>query len=111
MGGWVLFRCETFTHAVGYYAALAGQGAGDPARHKLAEYVDPLVATTLAIAVAGAMPIARRIGEWRDARAAARGAAGTIVIAVDIAWLGLVGLASCAWLAAGTYNPFIYFRF
>jgi hypothetical protein len=23
----------------------------------------------------------------------------------------LVGLAACAWLAAGTYNPFIYFRF
>ena len=29
MGGWVLFRCDTLTHAVGYYAALAGQGTGD----------------------------------------------------------------------------------
>ena len=111
MGGWVLFRCDTFTHAVRYYAALAGQGAGDPARHGIAEYLDPLVATTLIIGVVGATPLARRIGEWRDVRAAAGSLAGTIVLATDTAWLALVGLAACAWLAAGTYNSFIYFRF
>jgi hypothetical protein len=29
----------------------------------------------------------------------------------DGAWLASVLIASCAALAAGTYNPFIYFRF
>jgi hypothetical protein len=31
--------------------------------------------------------------------------------AVDLAWLAAVHALSCAALAAGTYNPFIYFRF
>ena len=110
MGGWVLFRCETLTHALGYYAALAGQAAGDPARHPVAEFLDPLVATALVVGVVGAMPMARRLGAWRDARAAEGGAAGALVLAAESrGWAG--GLAACAWLAAGTYNPFIYFRF
>ena len=53
MGGWVLFRCETFTHALDYYAALFGGAAGDALRRPLASYLDPLVAITLLIAVSG----------------------------------------------------------
>jgi len=33
------------------------------------------------------------------------------VLGADIAWLAGVGLLASAFLAAGTYNPFIYFRF
>jgi alginate O-acetyltransferase complex protein AlgI len=111
MGGWVLFRCETLPQAMSYYAALCGFGADTATRHSLAQFLDPLVATTLAIAVVGATPVARRIGAWRDRIAGHRGATGTAVLSLDVAWLavGLVGAA--AWLAAGTYNPFIYFRF
>ena len=111
MGGWVLFRCESFTHAVGYYTALFGATAGDAARHPVPSYLDPLVATTLVVAVIGATPMARRVGVWRDARAANGGAIAALVLGADVLWLALVGTAACAWLAAGTYNPFIYFRF
>jgi NAD(P)H-dependent flavin oxidoreductase YrpB (nitropropane dioxygenase family) len=51
----------------------------------------------LAAAVIGSMPVARL------ARAVALGA--------DLAWLGTVFALASASLAAGTYNPFIYFRF
>ena len=111
MGGWVLFRCETLPQAGSFYAALLGFGAGDAARHGIAQFLDPLVAATLVVAALGAMPVARRLGAWRDRVAAGGGAAGTAVLAVDVAWLGMALVAATAWLAAGTYNPFIYFRF
>jgi len=110
MGGWVLFRCETLAHAIGYYAALAGLGTASPALHPLGQHLDALVGTTLVVAMLFATPLAPRVGAWRD-KAAARGAMGAIVLGADLAWLALVLAASVALLAAGTYNPFIYFRF
>ncbi len=111
MVGWVLFRCETFTQALRYYAALAGQGAAmrrgtrSPStwtRWSRWRWRSPSSAPP---------PLGGGSANWRDARAAAGGAAGRLVLAADVAWLALVGVVACAWLAAGTYNPFIYFRF
>ncbi len=111
MGGWVLFRCDTLAHAVYYFQALAGFGQGRPAQQPVAQYLDPLVAFTLAIATLFATPLAARIGAWRDSRAAKPGAAATAILAADVAWLAAVGIMASAFLASGTYNPFIYFRF
>jgi alginate O-acetyltransferase complex protein AlgI len=111
MGGWVLFRCETLPQAVDYYAALLGRAAGDATIHPLAEFLDPHVLFTLVLAVVFATPLARRIGRWRDTMGAAAGAAGNAVVALDVAWLATVFVVASAFLAAGTYNPFIYFRF
>jgi hypothetical protein len=47
---------------------------------------------------------------WRD-RLATPSICGAFVLAIDVSWLALVLVASAATLAAGTYNPFIYFRF
>ena len=110
MGGWVLFRCDTLAHARDYYAALLGVAGGDSIRRPLAEYLDALVATTLVVGVAFATPLAREIGAWRD-RVSNGSLRGRIVMAADLAWLALVLGVSAATLAAGTYNPFIYFRF
>ena len=105
MGGWVLFRCDTLTHAIGYYGALLGQAPGDASRHPLPEYLDPLVAATLVVGVTFATPLARRIGQWRDK------IGSPLALGLDTAWLMAVFLLASAFLAAGTYNPFIYFRF
>jgi alginate O-acetyltransferase complex protein AlgI len=105
MGGWVLFRCETLGQAVAYFGALLGRAQGDPARHPLPEFLDPFVAFTLVVGIAFATPLARAIGQWRDRHASAA------VLALDVAWLALVFVLASAFLAAGTYNPFIYFRF
>jgi alginate O-acetyltransferase complex protein AlgI len=111
MGGWVLFRCETLAHAIDYFRALAGFATGDAMRHPVAQYLDPLVAVTLVIAALFATPLAQRIGMWRDRTAARAGFAANGVLAGDVAWLVVVGFTASAFLAAGTYNPFIYFRF
>jgi hypothetical protein len=44
-------------------------------------------------------------------RALQRSRAAVAAITAESAWLALVFIASAATLAAGTYNPFIYFRF
>jgi len=111
MGGWVLFRCDTLTHAIDYFQALAGFAQGSPARHPVAEYLDPLVGFTLLVAALFSAPIAPRIGAWRDRVAARPGAAATGVLGADVGWMAGVGVMAGAFLAAGTYNPFIYFRF
>ncbi len=111
MGGWVLFRCETLTQAGHYYAALAGFAHGDPLRHPLAEFLNAQVALTLVIGIVFAAPVARRLGRWRDQVAAQPGLRARGVLAIDIGWTTIVYLVACAMLAAGTYNPFIYFRF
>ena len=111
MGGWVLFRCDTLAHAGGYFQALSGFAAGDPSRHPFQQFLDPLVMGTLLIAAVFATPLARNIGAWRDRVAAGSGWAATGVLGADVAWLACVGVLASAFLASGTYNPFIYFRF
>ena len=109
MLGWVLFRCDTLAHAGAYYAALAGAAAGDAARAPLGQWLDPLTLAALSVAIVFSFPLAPAIGRWRDMRAARPG--GALVMTLDVAWLAVLLLAATAFLAAGTYNPFIYFRF
>ena len=111
MAGWVLFRCDTLAHAIDYFQALGGFAQGKSVRHPIAEYFDPLVAVTLGLAAIFATPLAPRIGAWRDSVAAAPGRAATAMLGADLVWLTAVGVMASAFLAAGTYNPFIYFRF
>jgi alginate O-acetyltransferase complex protein AlgI len=111
MLGWVLFRCDTLAHAGTFYAALAGHAAGNPALHPLAEWLDPLTLCALALGVVFAMPVAPALARARVRLADAGGAIGAVALSLDVASLGVLFLAAASFLAAGTYNPFIYFRF
>jgi len=110
LGGWVLFRCETLSHAGAYFAALSGAGVETGVKYPVSMLVDNLSAATLAVAIVGAMPLGRRLAATIDARFP-HGPPRQAAMALEFAWLGAVLLVSCAFLAAGTYNPFIYFRF
>ena len=110
MGGWVLFRCDTLGRAAGYYRALAGLSPADPAWHPLGEFVNGLVVATLAAGIIFSMPLAPRIAAWRE-RAMRSARLQALALGGDGAWVGTVFVAASAMLAAGTYNPFIYFRF
>jgi alginate O-acetyltransferase complex protein AlgI len=106
--GWVFFRADTLGAAGRYLAALAGFGAAaKPAAFALALALTPkLLLALLAGAVASfpALPAlaaaAERAGVPAGAAALARGVA-----------LAAVFLLCAGFLAAGSYNPFIYFRF
>lgn len=102
--GWVLFRSSNFAAAFQYLRALVG---GAHARAGLAELelVTPLTMAAFTAAVLGSIP-------WRVPRIALR----SVPVASIGRCLSIVGCAALwllCWirLAAGTHNPFIYFRF
>lgn len=105
---WVFFRAETLDYALAYLAAMFGFGAGDGLRHHAAMYIDPLTLLIGLCGIVGSTPmwpaLRRRLADleprWRAA--------------VDTAMVGallLLVFGASLHLAAGTHNPFIYFRF
>jgi len=109
MGGWVLFRADTLAHAIDYYKALLGFGAPSAASTSMSDLVTPWLVATLVVAIVAATPVLRDAGRRFESRMQA--AHAPVAVAADAAWLGLMMLLSCAFLAASGYNPFIYFRF
>jgi len=110
LGAWVLFRCNSLAQAADYYMALAGLSGADATRYPVGRYLDGLLVTTLIVATIFAMPVGRQAATRFD-RALQQSRAAVAAITAESAWLALVFVASAATLAAGTYNPFIYFRF
>jgi alginate O-acetyltransferase complex protein AlgI len=111
VGGWVLFRCETLAHAGAFYVALAGFGAASLQKYPLRMFADNLVVLTLAVAVIGSMPVGRRLFASIDRVAMSRRWLPRLAAGGEWLSLAAVVFGACAYLAAGTYNPFIYFRF
>lgn len=105
---WVFFRAETLDYALAYLGAMFGFAAGDGLLYHAAMYIDPFTALIALSGVIGSTPIwpalRRRLSELSDGWRAA----------LDTAMIGallLLILGASLHLAAGTHNPFIYFRF
>ena len=113
MVGWVLFRANDFTHAVGYLKAMADLGRLTDAEFPVGLFVNPGVALALAVAAVASTPLVPWLGSLLDRADADRPLPAVIeaVAAGRLAALGAVLVLSSAMLAAGTHNPFIYFRF
>jgi alginate O-acetyltransferase complex protein AlgI len=116
MVGWVFFRADSLPQALDYLAVMSGLGPRAGPEHHLLMYLTPDVALALVVAALGATPVVAWLERWtRGALARAqgrpavlwRGAAGL----TDAAVLGIVLVVSATDLIAGSYNPFIYFRF
>ena len=95
---WAIFALEDFTIMGQYLAAMLGLG-GLPVCNALTQYYLRNYLPVLLIAAVASTPVA--INRWRS---------------MDRPWLKLavlgLGLVACtAYVVAGTYNPFLYFRF
>jgi alginate O-acetyltransferase complex protein AlgI len=115
LGGWVLFRADTWPHAMGYFAALAGLGP-DSQVQPLDRYVTNQVLWSVGLGVVLSTPIwpwlRGRLAQWAEPlRGVPRTVAEAAALVIDPLLTVALLLISAAWLAAGTYNPFIYFRF
>lgn len=116
MAGWVLFRAGSFGQAAMILENLVGITHGMDPSQKVARYWNAELACSIGCGVIFAMPAWHwilRLGQTLRQRLPE-----TIGVAVESVGLGLeLGLVlillliSAAWLAGGTYNPFIYFRF
>jgi len=127
MVGWVFFRAESVPYALGYLGSMFGLRDGAVAAHPWRADVG----TTALVALAAGLALSL----WRPAaRATAPAAAppavpaaaaapapaapawqpqrrGVLAVGGQVAFSALLALLCIASLAAGTYNPFIYFRF
>jgi len=112
VSGWVLFNASSLEHALGFLKAMFGLGTGDGRAVHAGLYLEPLLATTLAAAALGSTPWLASLQRWRERRRASGADGlerGLELAAVALPMLLLV--VSAARLSAGTFNPFIYFRF
>ena len=115
MMGWVIFRADTFTTAGNYFMALFGLGHAQNAQ-QLPYYVTDEVMGVVILGIAFSGPL------WNWIRITGMKLGQALPVAYQpvalffggileiLLVIGLL-LISSAWLAANTYNPFIYFRF
>jgi alginate O-acetyltransferase complex protein AlgI len=113
---WVFFRCETLSQAAGMLAAMAGFAQGSRLEHHLSLYVDMEILIALAVGVLASTPVLPRVMRGLTHRRkvlplASRPGFDTLRAVGETVALMLVFLVSLSWMAAGTYNPFLYFRF
>jgi alginate O-acetyltransferase complex protein AlgI len=117
MLGWVLFRAETLPAALGFVRSLAGWSAASDGQ-PLGLHLNAEVALALLAGAIGCMPVLPLLVRARDRLVVLCASRVRTAVAVQTAWAftgvagcGVIFLASLMLLAAGTYNPFIYFRF
>ena len=116
MLAWVFFRTNTWFDALAYLAALFGSAQGDRIAQYPALYLNHELLLALVIGVGGATPVLAWLRQAAERVSAAPGSALRNASAATLAF-GEVGVFagilvySIMLSAAGTYNPFIYFRF
>ncbi len=118
MVGWVFFRATTFGHAASFVAAMFGLGSDGAVEYVPAIYLQTDVVLALIAGAISSAPLLtwlRRVRPGDLAAALRRPALAQALEAVfagaSVAAHAVLLLASTTMLAAGTYNPFIYFRF
>lgn len=116
MLGWVLFRVESLEDALTYYGAMFGLGPNSPTTMDINLYVnfDGSVYFAIAMGIVSASPLWRRLfnGVF-DLFNFSKQVGQTAILARSLR-TGIIYVLlffSVITLAAGTYNPFIYFRF
>ena len=114
--GCVFFRVDTFSQAAEFFRAMFGFAPASATPQPLARYVTNQVLGSLAAGCLFSAPL----WPWIKARCSqlaaglpplARPAMQLLGYLLESALIVVLLLFSAAWLAAGTYNPFIYFRF
>jgi alginate O-acetyltransferase complex protein AlgI len=114
--GWVLFRADHVGQALAFLNAMAGLGTGAGLEYHAGLYIDSQLVLAVIAGAIGSAPLLPLVIRVRDRVVA--GATGIVQAGlnfgfalVDVAGHMLLLLASAMLLAAGTHNPFIYFRF
>lgn len=109
MAGWVFFKSESFGQALGYLGAMAGLSSGP---HVLADYINRELILVLFVAAVACFPVwpylRGALSRVREHSGVAGAAAAELARAAAAAVLFAGAVVQ---LVAGTYNPFIYFRF
>ena len=109
MVGWVFFRADSLAAAIAFLKVMTGLTTPQPTPLGLSWYLTPELTLALIAGAIGSMPIVPVIEQWRESLGAPV-VASVLDVAAGLA-LSLVLAFSVIQCAAGSYNPFIYFRF
>jgi alginate O-acetyltransferase complex protein AlgI len=114
--GWVIFRADTFSQAADFFKFMSGLGHATRSAQPLARYAGNEVLCSIALGIIFSMPtwpwlksVLAKIP--KNVPAPIRPAIYIFGCTAEIVLIGALFLISAAWLAGGTYNPFIYYRF
>jgi alginate O-acetyltransferase complex protein AlgI len=116
MVGWVFFRADDFSKAFQMLTRMAFLGDNSQAFFGLNQCFNPTLGIALIAGILGSLPLAPFLdGLVTRTVTAADGLKSRLVDLSaglgEFAMLAAIFIASTALSAAGTYNPFIYFRF
>lgn len=116
MGGWVLFRSETFSQALAFYAALIGIPHDGIMPFNVDMYLTRDVLLAIVIGAIFSCPLVPWCTQWQDKAmqelSVPWGHAFHLgYSAAKLSVLLAVAFWSVVSLSGGSYNPFIYFRF
>jgi alginate O-acetyltransferase complex protein AlgI len=114
--GWVLFRAESIGQAGAFLQAMIGLGRGAGLEYHTGLYIDAQLVLALAAGAVGSAPLLPLLIRLQETLATSTAGVVRTVLRTGFALADLAGhstllLASSMLLAAGTHNPFIYFRF
>ena len=114
--GWLFFRVETMAQAGVFLKAMIGLGTGDGSQYRVGQFVDQEVIVVMILAVIGSTPIWPTLGAWYETKVksltGSRASWSEVVgHAGRLAMLMVILAIASLLVAAGSYNPFIYFRF
>jgi len=104
MVGWVFFRAESFTQAMAFLRAMAGAAHAQPTAFDVRWYLTPQTLAALALGCIGSAPWTARTARSLDPAAPLAAFGRPVLVAV-------LFTASLLFIAASSYNPFIYFKF
>lgn len=107
----VFFWTDDLAHAGSFYRAMFGFGTATPGLHVPGAFLNGEVLLVLLAGLLGSTPWLPKVNAWLDARCANRPGLTALRQAGVLIALALILLACMMKLAAGTHNPFIYFRF
>lgn len=110
MFAWVLFRADTLTYALAYWKAMFNFNISKSQLGLFMNYADKELCLSLIIAILGALGFfnifKNSITNYSSSKAF------TIFFnTTTVVFYALILIACTMYLVAGTYNPFIYYRF
>jgi alginate O-acetyltransferase complex protein AlgI len=113
--GWAFFRADSLFLALGYVGSMCGRWSFSGLQ-AAQTYLTPETRIAMVAGILGCMPMVPAVNQWLgreldrlQPRAAVFAETATGLVRVGV--LAAVLFGSLAWIAAGTYHPFIYFRF
>ncbi len=111
MVGWVFFRAETLHGALAFLRAMAGLQTAVPWPYTVEWFLTGQLCAAIVAGAIFAMPVLRWLVDRHARVQQTRPALGTSLNAIGVGALAVLFVACVMQVAAGTYNPFIYFRF